>query len=328
MKITNEIKRILAFQARSLLKARGSINNSFKLAVEAIFRCPGKIVVTGIGKSGLVAQKVASTLTSTGTPAIYLHPIEGLHGNLGVIQKSDIVLAIGKSGESEELLSLLPAIRKIGAKVISLTATRDSSLAQQSSIVLHVPLKKEACPLNLAPTTSSTLALVVGDAIALTLMKMRGFDADSFALYHPGGLLGKKLLLKVSDIMRSGKRNPVVSLHASMDQLLVEITQKWTGAASIVDHKGHLVGLVTDYDIRNAFAKGELISSLKIKDIMNPHPTAVFSDDTVMKALQTMERRPKPLTVLPVIDRKKRAVGMLHLHDFVQKGLVSNASQQ
>ncbi len=326
VKILSEIKRVMSVQMDSVNFAKTAVGASYENAVRSLFRCRGKVVVTGIGKSGLIAQKFASTLASTGTPAIYLHPVEGMHGNLGIVSKNDIVFCIGKSGESEEILNILPAVRKIGASIISLTANKDSSLARESSLVLHMPVKREACPLNLAPTTSSTVALVICDAIAIVLMKMRGFGPESFALFHPGGLLGKRLLLKVSDVMRSGKLNPVVHINESMEHLLVEITQKWTGAASIVDSKRRLLGIVTDYDIRKAFAEEKIISNLKIKDVMNSRPMTIYSDEMAIKALQIMESRKKPLTILPVIDRHKRSVGMIHLHDLISKGLVQPAS--
>jgi len=320
--VIKEIKRVLNIQAQGIRVVSNAVDLSFSRAVKMIFRCRGKVIVTGIGKSGLVAQKVASTLSSTGTPAVYLHPTEGMHGSLGVVGNNDVVLAIGKSGESEEILNILPSIRKIGAKVISITSNQASSLARQSSIVLHIPEFKEACPLNLAPTTSSTQSLVVGDAIAIALMKLRDFSPENFALFHPGGRIGKRLLLKVSDVMRGGKRNPVVRLTASVDRLLVEITRKWAGAASIVDKRGKLVGLVTDFDIRRAFARGKQISRLSIKDLMNKKPIHVYSDDLAVKVLQMMESRTKPLTVIPVVNRKKKSVGMIHLHDLVIKGLM------
>lgn len=323
VRIRGEIRRIIAEQSASLRSSRRFVDADFVRAVKTIFRCQGKVIVTGVGKSGLVAQKIASTLSSTGTPALYLHPVEGMHGSVGVVHKSDVVLAIGKSGESEELLDILPTLHKIGTPIIGLTGNKNSSLARQSTIVLDVPINKEVCPLNLAPTTSSTIAMVIGDAMAIALMKMRGFDKSAFAFYHPGGLLGKRLLLKVSDIMRGGKRNPVVRITDSMHRLLVEISHKWTGAASVVDKKGKLLGIVTDFDIRRAFAEGRLISTLRISDLMNKKPTTIYSDELAVKALEIMEARKKPLTILPVVDRKGRSVGMLHLHDLVSEGLTS-----
>ena len=325
MNIQHEIKSVISTQSKSLGEVKRSIGKEFVAAVNLLFRCKGKVVVTGIGKSGLIAQKIASTLSSTGTPAIFLHPVEGLHGNLGMIQKTDVVFAIGKSGESEELLNILPAVHKIGAKIICLTAEKNSSLARRSSVVLHIPVKREACPLNLAPTTSSTVSLVVGDALAIVLMKMRGFNEEKFALYHPGGMLGRRLLLKMSDVMRGGDANPAINVNNSMTNLLIEMSRKWTGAVSVVNHRKQLVGLVTDFDVRQAFAEGKAIRNLKIKEIMNPKPTFIYSDEMAIRALEIMESRKKPFTVLPVVDRKRRSVGMVHLHDLVRQGLVAGS---
>lgn len=322
--VLKELKNVLTIQAKSIQDSKAALGPSFVAAVNAIYHCRGKVVVTGVGKSGLIAQKIASTMSSTGTPAIYLHPSEAMHGNLGVVNKNDVMLAIGKSGESEEILTLLPSLRKIGCKIIALTANTNSSLAKASSLVLHTPIKKEACPLDLAPTTSSTVALAVGDALAITLMKMRGFSSEKFALYHPGGLLGKKLLLRVSDVMRKGKRNPVVRINASIKTLLDEISRKWTGAASIVDKKGKFVGLVTDYDIRKMLLKGNSILDISIRQIMNSKPTTIRPEELAIKAVDRMEMRQKPFTVLPVVDAKKKAVGIIHIHDLISQGLVQD----
>jgi len=326
--ILKEIHRVFSIQASSIRKAEKSIGSAYRDAVTMIVRCKGKVVLTGVGKSGLVAQKIASTFSSTGTPAIYLHPTEGLHGNLGVVNKQDVVVAIGKSGESEELLNILPAIKKIGARIIAITGNRKSSLARLSNLVIYVPYSMEACPFDLAPTTSSTVSLVIGDALAISLMKLRGFTKAKFALFHPGGTLGKRLLLKVSDVMRGGRRNPVIRVDRSIHHLLVEISRKWAGAASIVDKKGKLIGIVTDFDIREAFAKGKNISRVYIKDLMHPNPTFVYSDALAVKCLELMESRKKPLTVLPVVDRKKKSVGMIHIHDLVVKGLIQDSDSR
>ncbi len=326
MNIIEEIKRVIRLESKSIERAQKAIGPAYAKAVQSILHCKGKVIVTGVGKSGAIAQKMASTLTSTGTPAIFLNPVEGSHGSLGVVHRNDIVFAIGKSGESEEILKIIPSIRRIGARIISMTSNPLSSLAKMADISLLNPVVREACPLNLAPTTSSSLAMVIGDAIAIALMKLRGFGVDNFALYHPGGLIGKQLLLKVSDVMRSGRRNPMVRVSSSVKQLLAEITRKWAGAASIVDKKGRLIGLVTDFDIRQAFAEEKKISHLKIIELMNPRPKFVCVDDLAIKALGIMENRPKPLTILPVVDKKKRSVGMLHLHDLVKEGLTRKIS--
>jgi arabinose-5-phosphate isomerase len=323
MNLVREIRNVLKHQASSLMEASANVGSDFVRAIRLIHSCRGNLVVTGVGKSGLIAQKIASTFASTGTPSIFLHPSEALHGNLGVVRKNDVVLAIGKSGESEEILAILPSLRKIGAKIIALTANPKSSLARQSSVVLYTPIKREACPLNLAPTTSSTVAMVVGDALAIALMKLRGFKAENFALYHPGGLLGKQLLLKVADVMRGGRRNPVVKVNASMERLLTEISRKWTGACSIVDGNGRFLGLVTDFDIRKMLLNKKSVMDLKIKEVMNPHSTTVRDVSMAIEAVRLMEMRKKPFTVLPVLDARRRAVGMIHIHDLMMLGLTS-----
>ncbi len=320
--VTKEIQKVLRSQAESILSQIRFVGPPFNSAVKLISSCKGKLIVTGVGKSGVIAQKIASTFASTGTPAIYLHPSEAIHGNLGVVQRVDVILAVGKSGESEEILDLLPSFRKIGVKIISQTANKNSTLARSSDIVLYTPIDREVCPLNLAPTTSSTVALVVGDALAIALMKLKGFGAEHFALYHPGGLLGKKLLLRVSDVMRGGLRNPVISVTASMSALLREISNKWVGAASVVGKGNKFLGLVTDYDIRKALLSGKSVLKLSIKDVMNAKPTMIDEDEMATKAVEIMELRKKPLTVLPVVDARKRSVGIIHTHDLISLGLM------
>jgi arabinose-5-phosphate isomerase len=326
MNIIGEIRSLMNLQAASIQSVARTIGPEFQKAVRIIFSCRGKLIVTGVGKSGVIAQKISSTFASTGTPSIYLHPSEALHGNLGVVQKKDVVLAIGKSGESEELIDLIPSFRKIGVKIIALTANDKSTLARQSDVILHTPVSKEACPLNLAPTTSSTVALVVGDALAIVLMKQRGFNSNHFAIFHPGGLLGKKLLLKVSDVMRSGNRNPVVPIGASMERLLEEISDKWAGASSVVGKGKKFLGIVTDYDVRKALLAGKPVLNLSIQDVMNKNPITIRPDEMAIKAAEIMEFRKKPLTVLPVVDQKKRAVGMIHTHDLINLGFIEKPS--
>jgi arabinose-5-phosphate isomerase len=269
----------------------------------------------------MVAQKIASTLASTGTPALYMHPSEAMHGGLGLVQRGDILLAIGKSGESDELNTLLPHIRSIGAKLIALTANPKSTLAKHAALVLETPIDEEACPLNLAPTCSTTAALAVGDALAIALMKVRNFKEDQFAKNHPGGRLGKRLNLKVSDIMRSGEQNPLVSVSDTVGHMLVVITRQGAGAVSIVDTRGRLAGLVTDYDIRKMLEKGKNIHRMTIRQIMNPAPTSIRDTDSAAKAIQTMEKRKNPFNVLPVVDHRNRAVGMVQVHDLRARGL-------
>jgi len=318
----DEILRVFDVEIEALVRVRKSLGPAYAEAVQAIFETRGKVIVTGVGKSGLIGQKIAATMASTGTPAIFLHPADGMHGGLGVVQGGDVVVAIGKSGESEELIAILPPLRTIGARVIAITGNGDSTLARSADIVLLADAGMEACPMNLAPTSSTTVALVVGDALAIALMKLRDFRPENFALYHPGGQLGKRLLLTVGDIMRSGADNPVIHVGAGTREMLVEMTGKRMGATSVIDDDGTLVGLVTDYDIRRVLEQGQNLFSMTIVDVMNRNPIYTFSDEKAVAALEQMEHREKPFLLLPVLNRETRkVVGMIHLHDLFARGL-------
>ena len=322
MNILDELDRVFQFEIDTLVKVRAVLDKAYTRAAQLLFECSGKVVVTGTGKSGLIAQKIAATMVSTGTPAIFLHPSDGMHGDVGIIREGDVVLAISKSGEAEELLNILPYVKRIGVPVISITTTPRSTLGTNSDLVLFTPVDEEACPLNLAPTSSTTAALVVGDALAMALMKMRGFKPEHFALFHPGGQLGKRLLMTVSDIMRSGETNPVVNFKDSVRDMLYEITSKRSGAVSVVDDEGGLLGLITDFDVRKVLEKGGDVFSLSITDIMNKNPTYTRSDEKASNVLELMENREKPFMVMPVLDRHTdEVVGMIHIHDLVAKGL-------
>ncbi len=321
MDILAEIRRVIELENRTATRLLESIGPAYEDAVRLIYGCPGKVIVTGMGKSGLIAQKIASTMVSTGTPAMFLHPAEGMHGDIGIAHKADVILAISKSGESDELTGLLPTIRKIGVRLIAITAKRDSTIGRHSDVVLLTPIEEEACPLNMAPTCSTTAALIVGDALAMALMKLRNFQPEDFALYHPGGQLGKRLLLTVEDIMRSGEANPIIKETASVQSMFVEISSKRAGAVSVVDDRQHLLGLVTDYDIRRVLEHGGNVFSMTIREIMNSKPTFVYMDEKAIRALEIMEKREKPFLVLPVLDRQEKVVGMIHIHDLVSQGL-------
>lgn len=316
-----EVRRVLDCEADALRSARRSVGRPYVRAVEMLAACRGKVILTGVGKSGAVAQKIAATFSSTGTPAVYLDPMEAMHGGMGLIQRRDLVLAVGKSGESDELNALLPHLRARGASLIAVTANPKSTLARHAAIVLHTPIAEEACPLNLAPTSSTTVALAVGDALAIALMKRRNFGAGDFARNHPGGRLGRRLSLRVSDVMRSGEDNPVVPEDAGMRRLLVEITRKQSGAASIVDGRGRFVGLVTDYDLRRALEAGRNPFALSIREIMNRRPTTIGPEDSAAAAVSIMEDRKNPFNVLPVVDRRGRSVGLVQVHDLRARGL-------
>jgi len=271
---------------------------------------------------GFIAQKIASTMVSTGTPAVFLHPSDGMHGDVGIIREGDVVLALSKSGETDELLNILLYVKKIGVSIISISANADSTLASSSNLLLLTPVDEEACPLNLAPTSSTTAALVVGDALAMVLMKMREFQPEHFAVFHPGGQLGRRLLMTVSDVMRCDENNPVINVKDTIRIMLYEITAKRAGAVSVVDDAGNLLGLVTDYDVRKSLEEGIDIFDLSISQVMNDASTCIFSDESASHALEMMENRDKPFVVLPVLDRhSNKVVGMLHLHDLVSKGL-------
>jgi len=321
MDVLKELRRVIELEKQTITDLSESLSPVFEEAVKLLYTCKGKVVLTGVGKSGIIAQKIAATLVSTGTPALFLHGAEGMHGDIGIIDKEDIVIAIGKSGESEELLVILPFIRRLGARVISITTNPNSTMARHSDLVLVTPVQEEACPLNMAPTSSTTVALVLGDALAMTLMKLRDFQPTDFALYHPGGQLGKRLLLKVKDVMRSGDGNPIIHESSDPRTMLFEITNKRAGAVSVVDDDQRLLGLVTDFDIRRTLESGKDLFTLAIKDIMNPKPNFVYEDEMAIHALEMMEKREKPISVLPVLDSNSKVVGMIHLHDLVARGL-------
>jgi arabinose-5-phosphate isomerase len=319
--ILKEMERVFNIEIEALQAVKKSMSSDFERAVRTIAACEGRIILTGIGKSGIIANKIAATLTSTGTPAFYLHAVEALHGDLGIVGAADVVVAIGKSGETEELNTLLPIVRKVGATIIAITASPSSRLASLADIVLPLDIPREACPLNLAPTSSTTASLVLGDAIAVALMKLKKVSTADYARRHPGGQLGRRLLLQVEDVMRTGDRNVTIKVSDTVQHMLVRITEGQSGAISIVDSRGGLAGFVSDYDVRKALESKGAIFDLKIRDIMNPNPTFVFSDQMATDALDLMRSRKKPTAVLPVLNRNRKVVGILHIMDLVSAGL-------
>lgn len=322
MSSLNEIERVIDLEIQTLLKLRHQVNEAYDKAVNLILESSGKVVVTGVGKSGVIGQKISATMVSTGTTAIFLHSGDSLHGDVGIIREGDVVLALSKSGETQELLSILPYTKSIQVPVVSITADETSALAVNSDIVLHTPVDEEACPLGLAPTSSTTAALVVGDALAMALMKRRSFTADQFAVFHPGGKLGKQLLLTVGDTMRSGDSNPTININHSIADMLFEISSKRCGAVSVIDDTRMLLGLVTDFDIRKVLERRIDLFSLTINEIMNTDPFHVYPETKAIEALRLMENRDKPFLVLPVVEsRSGTVVGMTHLHDLVALGI-------
>ena len=298
-----------------------SINGEFERAVDMILASHGRVVVTGMGKSGLIGQKIASTMASTGTPAFFLHPAEGIHGDLGMIMKGDVVIAISNSGETEELLRILPIIKRLGAALITMTGNPASTLARTGDVFLDIAVKEEACPLGLAPTASTTATLAMGDALAVALLLKRGFNAEDFALFHPGGALGKKLILRVEDLMHTGADVPFVSSNALMRDALFTITAKGPGITGVTDADGALIGVITDGDLRRALGKGIDILNSSAGDLMTARPKRINRTELAARALQQMEQFSITSLFTFDDDEAKRPVGIIHLHDLLKAGI-------
>ena len=320
MSIIEEAKRVLRIEADSVLSLMDNIGENFESAVELMAECDGKVVVTGMGKSGLICQKIASTMASTGTPAFFLHPAEGVHGDLGMLAKGDVVIAVSNSGETDEVIRILPVIRRMGLKVIAISGVSSSTLAKRGDIFLNVSVKEEACPLGLAPTASTTATLALGDALAVALMYKRGFDEEAFAFFHPAGSLGKGLLLKVSDLMHTGEKVPIIFEDSSMKDVILEMTSKGFGVTSVISKTGELVGIVSDGDLRRALEKDGNIIDESALDIMTRNPKTIASHALAAKALNEMETN--KITVLFVVGNDGKPEGILHLHDLLQSGVV------
>ena len=318
-----QARNTFLMEADALIELVARVDEHFSAAVAMILDCPGRVVITGMGKSGIIGRKMAATFASTGTPSFYLHPAEGIHGDLGMVTESDVVIALSNSGETGEVLHILPSLRRIGAKLIAMVGNAESSLAKNSDITLDVGVSQEACPLGLAPTSSTTAALAYGDALALALLSKRKFTASQFAVFHPGGSLGRKLLLTVEDIMHSGADNPVVNGATTVQDALFVITDKGLGAVSVVDDNEIMIGVLTDGDIRRGLSKGIDFLQRSVTELMTRAPKTITKDKLAAQALHLMESNsPKPITVLPVIDEERRVIGLLHMTDLVRQGVV------
>lgn len=316
-------REVLRMEAEAVLELIPRIDDNFAAAVKMILECEGRTVITGMGKSGLIGRKMAATLASTGTPSFYLHPAEGIHGDLGMVTESDVVIALSNSGETGEVLNILPSLRRIGAKVIAMVGNPDSTLGKNADVILNVGVSREACPLGLAPTSSTTAALAYGDALALALLKKHNFTASQFAIFHPGGSLGRKLLLTVGNIMHKGSENPIVLADTTVQEALFIITDKGLGAVSVVDANGIMQGVLTDGDIRRGLSKGVDFLQSPVRDLMTRDPKTITEDKLAAQALHIMEsNKPKPITVLPVIDAENKVIGLLHMTDLVRQGVV------
>jgi arabinose-5-phosphate isomerase len=318
--IKEKAKEVIRKEAKAVAHLEKKIDDEFAKAVGLILKCKGRVIVTGIGKSGIIGKKIAATLTSTGTPAFFLHPTEGTHGDVGMVRKNDLVIAITKSGETDEVYQIIPLFKRVGVPIITFTGNPKSPVAEKSDVVIDVSVDEEACPYDLVPTCSTTAALVMGDALAIALLEERNFSSEDFALLHPGGQLGKKLILKVSDIMHSGDQIPKVSEETNMKDVILEMTSKRLGTTTVVNQKGELAGIFTDGDLRRLIEKTDDIFSLKAKQVMTKNPKTINSGELAAKALNLMESY--SITSLVITNGKKEPVGIVHLHDILKAGVV------
>lgn len=312
-------KEVVRIESEQVSRLLSSINDDFVKAVEYIYHCTGRVVMTGMGKSGLIARKIVATLNSTGTPAIFLHPADAFHGDLGMVRKEDVVILLSKSGETEDLLHLIPLLKRLGIKLIGMVGDLNSKMARDVDVPLLIDVTEEACPLDLAPTSSTTSTLVMGDALSVVLLEMRGFTESDFASLHPGGSLGKRLSLKLEEIMAKGNNVPMVHESASLKDAIYEISSKRFGMTAVVNDAGELVGIITDGDLRRLLEKTMEISNLKARDIMNKTPKTISKDVLASRALQVMENY--KITSLIVADESNKPEGIIHLHELVNLGL-------
>ncbi|WP_341237232.1 KpsF/GutQ family sugar-phosphate isomerase [uncultured Limnobacter sp.] len=313
-------REALAIEAQAVSALSERLNDQFSQATTAILNCKGRVILIGVGKSGLIAKKIAATFASTGTPSFFVHATEASHGDLGMITQEDVVIALSNSGNTEELVAVLPAIARRGAKIVAMTGKPDSALARQADLVLDCGVEKEACPLNLAPTASTTAALALGDALAVVVLKARGFSEEDFALSHPGGSLGRKLLTHVSDVMRKGDRIPAVSPSASISNAILEITKKGLGMTAVVDPGNKLLGVFTDGDLRRLIEQGLDLRGLLVSEVMNSAPKCISPDKLAVEAVRMMEV--SHISQVVVTDEQGHIVGALNFHDLFEAKVV------
>lgn len=313
-------KKVLLLEAREIDMLAGRLDAQFECAVQLILQCHGRIVVSGMGKSGHIGRKIAATLASTGTPAFFMHPAEASHGDLGMITGEDVVIALSNSGESEEILTILPTIKRLGANIISITGTETSTLARESHVHLSAKVSQEACPLGLSPTASTTAALALGDALALCVLDLREFTAEDFARSHPGGTLGRKLLTRVKDVMRTDNAIPSVKDHAMLTDALLEITKKGMGFTAIVDANNHPIGIFTDGDLRRAFCNNVSPGETTIAQVMHASPKTIYLDQMAVEAVDLMETH--KINALMAVNRQGELVGAFNMHDLLKAKVV------
>ena len=319
-----EVVGILRLEADALKHTATRLDQKqVEYVVGLLSECKGKVVIVGVGKSGIIAQKIAATMTSTGTAALYLHPSDALHGGLGIVSADDVVIVLSNSGETDEIVSMLPYLKHREVPIVALVGNLKSTLARRADAVLDASDDQEACPLNLAPTTSTTVALALGDALAMTLMKVKGLTPDEFAVNHPAGRLGKRLTLRVADLMHSGQQNPTIELGATWMAVVQAISSGGLGAVNVVNESRELVGIITDGDLRRAIQRADhaLLKDMKCEEIMTSSPVVVSPNVLAYDALRLMEDRISQISVLPVVDASRLCVGLIRLHDIVRSGL-------
>lgn len=321
-KVLASARATLKTESDSILALRERIDETFYQAVRLLSACKGRVVITGMGKSGLICQKIASTMASTGTPSFFLHPAEGIHGDLGMLKKEDVMIAVSNSGETDEILNILPVVKRMGLKLVTMSGSLTSTLARAGDVSLDVSVLKEACPLGLAPTASTTVTLAMGDALAVALLEDKNFQAEDFALFHPGGALGKRLLLRVEDLMHSGEEIPLVAEQTTVKDALFEITDKSLGITGVVDDAGALIGVFTDGDLRRCLENGAQSLDWPIVQVMNANPKRVLQHNLAAKALQQMEQFSVTSLFVFAQSDDRHPVGIIHLHDLLKAGVV------
>lgn len=318
-KILELANDVLNIESKAVSDLKRSIDDNFIKSIDILYNCKGRVIVTGMGKSGLIGKKIAATLSSTGTPSYFLHPAESIHGDSGIITKEDVIIAISNSGETDELLHLLPLIKRFGVKMIALTGKVNSTLAKTSDVTLDVGVEREACPLNKAPTASTTATLAMGDALAVCLLKKRGFTEEDFLIYHPGGALGKGILYKVEDLMITGEKLPIINENKPFIEVVKYISEMKLGMAILVNDNGSMTGILTDGDIRRTLLKHSDVASILTVEVMTKNPKTILSTDLAAKALHLMEKY--SITALAITDDNKKPVGVLHIHDLLRAGV-------
>lgn len=320
----SDVVQLLQLESEAIARTATRLDaTQVNSVINLLSACRGKVVLLGVGKSGIIAQKIAATMTSTGTAALHLHPSDALHGGLGIVGADDVVIVLSNSGETDEVVAMLPFLKQRRVAIVAIVGNVNSTLAKKADAVLDASVDQEACPLNLAPTTSTTVALAIGDALAMTLMKVKGLTLDDFAVNHPAGRLGKRLTLRVDDLMHGGKQNPMINTGATWVDVVRAISDGGLGAVNVVDHEGHLAGIITDGDLRRAIQRLEhaALETLTGDEIMTRNPVVAAPDLLAYDALRLMEERPSQISVLPVVDDERMCVGLIRLHDIVRSGL-------